>query len=217
MVKMVNKVVGYLLLVVRLIYKFLLLRTNNPQLIVIFCLLFFSCNSDDPVPVPKPKGYLRIVFPEKSYVKYDTPCPFTFEYPTYVRILKDELKNAEPCWINLDFPQFHGTIHMSYKKVDHNLNTYTEDSRTFAVKHEFKASAIDEQVISKAKKKVYGLKYDIRGNTASSIQFYLTDSVTHFVRGALYFNARPNADSLAPVIDFVNRDIDRMIESFEWK
>lgn len=177
----------------------------------------FACNSDDEVSTPKPKGYFRIALPEKTYVKYDSICPFTFYYPSYARIVPDELKNAERCWINIDFPWFKGKIHLSYKQINNNLRNYLEDSRDFVIKHQIKASAIDEQVIRRDSSKVYGLIYFIRGNTASSIQFYVTDSTQHFLRGALYFNTKPNADSLAPIIDFIGRDIYKMTETFEWK
>jgi gliding motility-associated lipoprotein GldD len=193
------------------------MKSKNWILVVGCWMLAAGCNNEDTV-IPKPKGYLRVTFPEKTYLKYnDESCPFTFSYPDYAHILRDEFKNAEPCWFNIDFPSFKGKIHLSYKEVNNNLRQYSEDSRTFVIKHQMKASGIDEQLIQRDSSKVYGLLYDIQGNTASAIQFYLTDSVKHFVRGALYFNARPNEDSLAPVIDFIRKDIYKMVNTFEWK
>ena len=65
--------------------------------------------------------------------------------------------------------------------------------------------------------KVYGLVFDIAGNTASSVQFYLTDSTKHFMRGALYFNERTNVDSVSPVLTYLKKDILHMIETLKWE
>jgi gliding motility-associated lipoprotein GldD len=166
---------------------------------------------------PKPAGYLRIDFPEKIYQIYNSSCPFTFEYPLYGKIIADTSRIAEPCWINIEFPSFGGKIHISYKPVSNNVNVYIEDSRTLAYKHTVKADAISETLYTNDEKKVYGLLYQIKGDAASSVQFYLTDSTRHFLRGSLYFNVQPNADSLAPVIDFFMEDIMHLVETLEWK
>jgi gliding motility-associated lipoprotein GldD len=166
---------------------------------------------------PKPAGYLRIDFPEKTYQIYNSSCPFTFEYPLYGKIIADTSRIAEPCWINIEFPSFGGKIHISYKPVSNNVNVYIEDSRTLAYKHTVKADAISETLYTNDEKKVYGLLYQIKGDAASSVQFYLTDSTRHFLRGSLYFNVQPNADSLAPVIDFFMEDIMHLVETLEWK
>jgi gliding motility-associated lipoprotein GldD len=166
---------------------------------------------------PKPAGYLRIDFPEKEYQIYNSSCPYTFEYPLYGKIVADTSRFAEPCWINIEFPRFGGKIHISYKPVRNNINVYIEDSRTLAYKHTVKADAINETLFTSDEKKVYGLLYQIKGDAASSVQFYLTDSTRHFLRGSLYFNVQPNADSLAPVIDFFMEDIKHLVETLEWK
>jgi gliding motility-associated lipoprotein GldD len=166
---------------------------------------------------PKPAGYLRIDFPEKAYQIYNSSCPYTFEYPLYGKIVPDTSRIAEPCWVNIEFPQFAGKIHISYKPVKNNVNTYIEDCRTLAYKHTVKADAIRETLYTDDERKVYGLLYEIKGDAASNIQFYLTDSTRHFLRGSLYFNVKPNADSLAPVIDFFREDIMHLIETVEWK
>lgn len=185
------------------------------NLLILLSLFFVMCNSTH---TPKPMGYIRIDFPEKKYKLYsDDKCPYQFECPVYANVTACTTKNAEPCWKNIEFPQQRGTIYLSYNKIDRKLSEFTEDSRQFAMKHIAMAEGIDEQQISIPKKKVYGMIYNIEGNTASSIQFYLTDSTTHFLRGALYFNSVPNIDSLAPVIAFVRTDIMRMIETLEWK
>jgi gliding motility-associated lipoprotein GldD len=194
------------------------IHTKPVKYLVILMVLFFlicSCKNDY---YPKPRGYFRIDLPEKEYVRFDTSFPYSFEYPVYARVVPDKDPKAEPYWINVVFPEFKGNIHISYKKINNNLAEYLEDSRTLVMKHIPKASAISNKTFENSEKKVYGLIYDISGTEAASpYQFYLTDSVDHFIRGALYFNAIPNNDSLAPVIDFIEKDIDRMIETFAWK
>jgi gliding motility-associated lipoprotein GldD len=166
---------------------------------------------------PKRKGYFRITFPERTYLTYSAACPFTFSYPAYAQVVKDDDPSAEPCWLNIVFPRFKGKIYLSYKEVNNNLNQYLEESRMFAIKHEVKASAINESTVMNPKDRVYGLIYDIQGNAASNIQFYLTDSTKNFIRGALYFYSIPNKDSLAPVLEFIKKDVYNMVQSFRWK
>lgn len=167
---------------------------------------------------PKPRGYFRIDLPERSYRPFDTLFPYSFSYPVYASVQADSTRMAEPYWINVMFPRFNATLHLSYKKVSGNLPVFLEDARTLVNKHIQKASAITQREFIDREHRVYGLVYDIRGSDAASpVQFYLTDSVSGFVRGALYFNQVPNNDSLAPVIDFLKGDLEYMIGSFRWK
>ncbi len=185
-------------------------------MIGLLCLFFaLSCKHHG---TPKPRGYYRITFPNHEYKAFDKECPYTFEAPIYSKILEDNRSiNAEKFWYNMDYPSLNGTVHISYKKVNNNLIEMIEDSRKFAYKHSVKADAIGERVFISPEKKVYGTFYDIKGDAASSVQFYLTDSSRHFVRGSLYFNTIPNKDSLAPVVEFVKKDIIHIMETFEWR
>ena len=168
--------------------------------------------------IPKQRAYFRISLPEKKYERFtSTECPFSFDVPVYSRVVPDTEQKSEPCWFNVEFPAFNGTLYLSYKSVHNDLKKYIEDSRTLSMKHISRASGMQEQVIENSIKKVYGIYYDVKGNAASSIQFYLTDSATNFIRGALYFYAVPNPDSLAPVLNFVEEDVKHMIDSFSWK
>jgi len=178
-------------------------------------LFFLSCSEN---PTPKPRGYFRIDLPPREYRLLDSIFPYAFEVPVYARITRDIHAPAEANWINIDFPRFKGRVHLSYKTVNNNLGTYTEDAHSLVVKHIPKASAIEEIRIENSAQRVYGLVYDIKGTGAASpYQFYVTDSTTHFLRGALYFDVIPNNDSLAPVIDFIKGDIQHMLETMKWK
>jgi gliding motility-associated lipoprotein GldD len=190
------------------------------NLILVFSSLIFftSCVEDeDEIYIPKPKGYFRIDFPQKEYRVYDSICPYSFEIPTYAFIDNDKHLNADPCWLNINFPKYSAKIHLSYKIITNNLDTILNQSRDFVVKHQIKSTGIDEVVIIRDSAKVYGLVYNISGNSASNIQFYVTDSTHHFMRGALYFNSVPNIDSLKIVVDYLRTDILQMIKTFKWK
>jgi gliding motility-associated lipoprotein GldD len=191
---------------------------KNILLAICFLLFFVSC-SDNRDYSPKPRGYYRIVFPKKDYQTYTDNCPFTFEYPKYAYIEPDRAPKAKPCWLNMQFPQFNGTLHLSYEHIQSKkeFNELIEDAHKLSFKHTVKATAIDEGVIRYPDRKVYGIYYTIDGNAASSVQFYLTDSTHNYIRGALYFNSEPRLDSIQPVLTFVKQDVNAMIKSFRWK
>jgi len=166
---------------------------------------------------PKPRSYYRIDFPEKKYIPYHAEgCNYRFEIPEYAHVVPFKGSMAEPCWINIEFPGYKGIIHITYKTLDNNLNTYVEDIRTLAYKHSIKADDIIEKPFSFPDRNVTGMIYDIKGNTASSMSFYVTDNKDNFLSGALYFNVIPNKDSLAPVIQFFSADIEHLINTLYW-
>ena len=169
---------------------------------------------------PKPRAYFRIATPERNYIPFDSLYPYAFEYPVYAEFAPDTRSSSELYWADLRFPQFKGTVHLSYKPVvsESNLHTYFEDARSFSRKHIPKATAIVEEVVVDTDNRVFGMIYMIRGKEAASpLQFYLTDSTNHFLRGALYFDVTPNNDSLAPVIEFLERDIRHLVSTLQWK
>lgn len=166
---------------------------------------------------PKPSGYFRIQFPEKEYIALQQGFPYAFEIPVYSIAVPDSTPFAEPNWINIHIPGNKAEIHLSYKPVRNNLFVFTEESRELTYKHTQKASAIEERIFINPGESVFGTIYLISGNAASPIQFYLTDSVNHFLRGALYIRDVPNIDSLKPVIDFLVPDVIHLIETTEWK
>lgn len=177
-----------------------------------------SCGNNDYT--PKPRGYFRIALPERKYQSLDSVYPYKFEYPAYAHITNDPLSPQEKNWINIEMPVFHGRIHISYKPLANKnmLVQFTEDTRTLALKHMSKSSGIRNIAIADPGRKMYGLVYQIKGmGAASPYQFYLTDSTSHFMRGSLYFDAVPNNDSLAPVIEFVEKDIQHLFETIRWK
>ncbi len=195
-----------------------------PFLILVAVLFITACSGDADY-APKPRGYYRINFPVRGYQQYASNNPFTFDYPKYAVIEHDnvtrpagKLVNMQTL-LNMQFPQFNATLHLSYETVPNKkiFDQLVEDAHKFAFKHTVKATSIDEGIIRYPERKVYGIYYTIDGNAASSVQFYLTDSVKNYLRGALYFNSEPRLDSIQPVLNFVKEDVDRMIKSFKWK
>ena len=176
--------------------------------------LLSACESEF---TPKPRGYFRLDMPAKSYQRFDSVYPFSFDYPTYAKVVPYRGGQENKYWMNVEYPKQRATLHLSYFEVKNDLSKHLEESRTLAYKHTVKADAIDEHLVSIPNNHVYGLVYDISGNAASCLQFYVTDSAKHFLRGALYFNVSPNSDSLAPVMNFVKRDVEKMIENLNWK
>src|SRR5664280_136085 len=176
------------------------------------------------VAVPKPKGYFRIDFPSRQYIQFTgndsigRNLPLSFEYPAYGRLSFQTEYDSEPGWFNIDFPGYKARIYLTYREVKKDLENLMDQSYRMDVKnHITKADAINENVITDPDHKVYGILYDLKGSTATAVQFFATDSVKHFFRGSLYFAAEPNPDSLAPSISFFREDIIHMIETLRWK
>ena len=176
-------------------------------------LLLASCAKTG---APKPYGYYRITVPDTSYV------PFESQYPSYPysfalsRNAEVRPRADEPYWINLYYPALDTTIHCSYKPVRNNLRELTNDALEFVYRNASFANAIPEREYAHPEAHVYGVLFDLEGNTASSCQFFITDSTKHFFRASVYCNCPPNADSLAPVYNYLRADVIKMVETFKW-
>ena len=192
-------------------------KLSIPLLVLAIACFTISCDRE-PNYLPKPRGFFRIDLPEKSYVSIDTLEKYRFECPQYAFVTPDPYSPDEKNWVNVEMPQFKGSIHLTHKAVNGNLGEYLEDVHTMVVKHLQKANGVRDSLISNDDHRVYGLLIEMDGKgVATPLQFYLTDSTKNFVRGALYFNFKPDNDSVQPVINFIRQDIDHLIETFEWK
>ena len=183
-------------------------------LLFLIFIVAFSCNETY---TPKPKGYFRITFPEKKYTKFNSDAPYSFEIPKYSKMVVYSSDDAEKWWYDLEYPEMKGKIHLTYREINNNITKYVEDARELVNKHTIKADAIEPQIIEYKERDVIAVLFEIKGNAATPFQFFATDSTSHFLRGSLYFNVYPNKDSLAPVIDFIKKDIYKLIETLEWK
>jgi gliding motility-associated lipoprotein GldD len=202
-----------------------------------FLLSLTACNSTY---TSKKTGYYKIDFPERKYTSFQTEgYPYNFEYPVYARVVKDstyfDKDTQNPYWINIDFPRFGARIFLSYKavggkstyKVKQANGTYKDslginvfdymvkDAFELTNKNEPVASSMDDSLFHTSNG-VTGVFFRVGGNAATARQFFMSDTTKNFFRGALYFDVTPNADSLRPVLDFLQKDLDHLINTFKW-
>jgi len=188
--------------------------------IVIASILFVSC-AEESVPVPKPRMYPRVDFPERGYQEYkNEDCYYTFEYPKYATIKQDKYQYgnqaANECWFNMEFESLNAAIYCDYTSIENDMfGSLLQDAFKIVGKHNVKANYREENVI-KNEQGVGGLLFDIKGPVATPYQFYVTDTTDHFFRASLYFNSKVNPDSMQIIHDFVKQDIDHMIRTFAW-
>lgn len=187
---------------------------KKPLTIFIFLLLFNLIACEEAY-TPKPRAYFRIDIQPSKYVKFQQAQHFSFEYPEACIV---EVDQSAKDWFTLRYPDLQAALYLSYKSVDNNLPVYLEDARTMAFKHLPKASSITDSVFLYPDRTSGGMFYFIRGKgVASPVQFYVTDSTRHFVRVALYFDFRPNNDSIEPVINHIMSDMKHLAASLSWK
>jgi gliding motility-associated lipoprotein GldD len=183
--------------------------------LLVIVLVLAACSSDY---MPKPKGYNRILLPENEYQSLADTFPYSFEYSKQAVILRDSSWISERYWIDVYYPEFQASVQVSYKPVKHDeqlLREYLATAYKLTSKHQVKAYAIDEAVF-KTKKGKTAVVALLSGEVPSQYQFFCTDSINHFIRGALYFNTATQNDSLAPVIAFVKTDIEQMLNTLDW-
>ncbi|MBM3431508.1 MAG: hypothetical protein FJX92_00715 [Bacteroidetes bacterium] len=194
---------------------------NKLLLILLFATAFLlACNR--PYNVGKKRGYYKIDFPEKGYQRFEKPgYPYRFEYPVYANVIKDSTffkDRAEDWWINIDIPTLHGRIYISYKSIGgkYVLDSLVRDGYQMALQQHVQVANKIEDSLMRTPNGVEGIYFSLGGNTATANQFFLTDSTRHFLRGALYFDATPNADSLGIVNDFLKKDLLHLINTLQW-
>jgi len=224
-------------------FQFLILKKNTCRSALTFSFLllafgFTSCNSTY---TSKRKGYFKIDFPERKYVEFNKEgVPYTFEYPAYANIVKDSTyfdnDPESPFWYNIDFPTFNGRIFLSYKEIGGNalykvkqangvykdstavnrFDKMVNDAFNLTNKNQAVTTGIKDSLMH-TPNSITGIFFKVGGNAATAKQFFLSDTTKNFIRGALYFDVTPNADSLKPVQDFLQKDIEHLINTFRWK
>jgi gliding motility-associated lipoprotein GldD len=179
-------------------------------LVLFFSILVVAC--EDEVLV-KPNAMLRLEYLKSDYVKFTTDCPYSF--------LKNDIalvQKRKNCGMNIRYPKMQATVYLTYQEVgDNKLDSLLYDAQKLAYDHNIKAESIPEQLFINRENKAYGMFYMINGNAASQSHFYVTDSIKHFVTGSLYFEAKPNFDSIYPAVVYLREDIRKMMESMAWK
>lgn len=213
----------------------------NSRMILIFFVVMLSLMGCNSTYTSKKRGYYKIPFPAHEYKPYDdAEMPFRFEYPVYAKVVRDSTffyqGTDDKYWVNVDFPDYNAKIFLSYKpiggrsiyKVKTAAGTYRDsigsndfdklvnDAYNLTSKNEVVATSIRDSVFT-TPNGITGVFFKVGGNAATARQFFVTDTTHNFLRGALYFDATPNADSLEPVNLFLQQDIYRIINSLQWK
>ncbi len=186
---------------------------------IVLIIVLINCNNQPTM--PKPHGYPRIYYPEKKYIIFDTNAPYSFEYPTYAKIINHSNTDAQwkPYWYNIFYKDFNATLHLSYREFNNRnqFDSLYDDTKKLAYKHTIKADEIEEFEIKNPETKTTGIIYNLKGNTASNLNFYISDSKKHFLRGALYFNTKTEIDSISPAFEFLKQDALHLIKTIKWK
>lgn len=177
--------------------------------ILVVLWLFLSCSNDVQ---PKPNAYLRLDYPTPVYKELSLKAPFSFEYNSYAVV-----KGIDQRTPKLVYPEMKATLYLTYNSIDQNLDSLLNDAYQLPYKHLSKAESIPERLFINKQHKVYGTLFTVVGNAASQYQFFLTDSLHHFLVGSLYFYAKPNYDSIFPAVDYLQKDITHLMETMEWR
>jgi len=178
-------------------------------------LFMLGCGDD---PLPKPKAYLRLEYPEARYEKASIPLPFSFEKNRLTEPIGALKYSTNANGIDVKYPSLKATIYLTYKRVENdNLDNLLRDAQNLTQKHTIKADEISSNQFENSEAHVYGMIYEIGGDAASQSQFYVTDSINHFVSGSLYFYTKPNYDSIYPAAEYLKKDIKRIMETVRWK
>ncbi|EAR13702.1 hypothetical protein PI23P_04372 [Polaribacter irgensii 23-P] len=178
-------------------------------LLLILLFLFYACKE---VVLPKPKAYLSLSYPEKTYEDLKLKRPYNFQVLKNTTII--DIQNN---WLTIKYPTQNASIDITYRPVKKNLRELLLEAEKLVYKHTSKADQIMPKDFVNKEKKVFGSLYQITGNAASQIQFHLTDSTHHFLKGSLYFYAKPNYDSILPAVNYIQKDILHLIETFSWE
>lgn len=185
--------------------------------LIVVTLILFSC-SNDTILIPKPPTYLRLNLPKHSYTNFKGDCGYSFSAAKIFKIkpVYDQNK-VKTCHQDIDLGPLNGVIHFSFIDMKEPLATYVNFANDKVDEHKVKATAIDDTQLINKKNKVYGVLFELQGDVASPFQFYLTDSVSKFVSGVVYFNSKPNYDSLKPSLDYLKIDLLKLTNTFKWK
>lgn len=189
------------------------------KLLLFFFIICFSCQENY---TPKPPGKLRLEYPKPNYTEAKLNLPFTFQKNDLAtKIEVNKMPKSEGSYaIDIVYPSLKGTVYLTYKTIENNkenLIRYLQDAQNFTQEHTQKADEISERPYENKDQKAYGMFYEVGGNAASQSQFYVTDSVRHFITGSLYFYAKPNYDSILPAAHYLQRDIRHIMETVQWK
>lgn len=181
-------------------------------IIIVFLITSLSLTSCQDEVLPKPQSYLHLTYPLAEYHRFSNDCPFSFAISkaSYIEF-------GDNCNAKVIYPTQKATVHFTYRRVTNNLNQILKEADQLTTKHTVKADAILPHTFENKEKKVYGVLFDVQGQSASNVQFHVTDSSKHVLTAALYFKVKPNYDSIYPAVEYIKNDMIKMMETLEWK
>lgn len=174
-----------------------------------FVLIFLGCKVDT---LPKPKAYLALKYPVKQYKNLQLQRPYTFKVSKNATVI-----NKPNNWLSIQYPKLKASVDITYRPLQNNIAEVLKEAEKLVFKHAVKAEQIIPKDFTNYNKRVFGSMYQITGNAASHLQFHVTDSTKNFIKGSLYFYAKPNYDSILPAVAYIKSDVLKLVESLEWK
>jgi gliding motility-associated lipoprotein GldD len=189
------------------------------RILVIFIISFIIYACKDEIPIPKPPTYLRTELPNHSYRIVSNDCPYELKLSEIYNYKPCIFEKSNFCMQQIDLGPLNGSLFLYY------LNIPSKDSLPSIInyandkvdEHKIKADKIDFRQLIDKDKRVFGTFFELKGNVATNFQFYLTDSINHFVRGEVLLNCRPNYDSLRPTLEYLKLDLLELVQNFKWK
>ena len=165
---------------------------------------------------PKPKAILR---PEDHtlYMTLDTLPFIRFEIDTKAKI--SPLKNEEKeIWFNLSYTEYGAQLYNTYTTLSSGgLLSATEDFYKLLQRNTQKEE-IHYTLYENKADSIYAHLFISTATAASPIQFFVTDSVKHYFRGALYFvDDTISRETKESYIGVLIGQIRHMLETFKWK
>src|SRR5690606_15854845 len=184
-------------------------QMNKIAVFALTATLFWACNNDVK---PKPDAYLRLSYPQPEYQTENAPCAFKYEQNTIANIT-----NVKDCSFQIDYPEMKAKSFVDYEAVGKNHQTkLLKDAQRLTCEHTIKADETQERIIIEADNNLYGMFYELIGNTATNVQFYASDSNNHVIVGSLYFYAKPHFDSIISAAQYIKNDMMKIVETMEW-
>lgn len=178
-------------------------------ILLLITLFFLSCGNET---IPKPKAYLSLEYPAEKYVSLAVNRPYFFEVSA-----NSVIKELPKKWLKIQYPKLKASVDITYRPISNNLNELLMEAEKLVLEHTVKADHISWRSFTNKETEVYGKMCEIAGNAASQVQFHVTDSTNHFVKGSLFFYVKPNYDSILPAVEYIKKDMIHMMETLEWK
>lgn len=166
---------------------------------------------------PKPPTYLRLELPDAKYRDYEDECGYSFKLNENYTVEKAPVQDESfTCHRRIQLGALNGTVFFRFINMTEPVAYYINNSIDEVEVHQVKATNIQDKQIVRQEDRVFGTVFELQGDVATPFQFYLTDSTERFIYAEILFNSRPNYDSLKPSLEYLKKDLDTLLQTFEW-